>query len=378
LDKGRDTRTVVVRLKDPAGEPERATFLDELRESFSAGVRHFVVDLTQLKLLDSPAVAVLIEALRAVRADGGSIVLAATAPSVRRTLALTALDRIFDVQETVPPSAVPALRPPGPRSALQPGTAAGLVALALLALPWAAGAQQISPSAPASVQASPGAIHGGDARRDPSLQASPGAIHGGDARRDPSLQPEAIIARVAERNPNLRSFESSVRLDVRMRSFPFLGQHVSGTSYFKKPNNYEVVFRKMPGYAKSFARVASDVADPTTWAARFTITADGERDYNGRRDLVLRLVQRVRGMIDHEIVLVDPAAWQIDRMEWHYYNGGEIAMDQEYQGIGEFVVLARQRASIHIPYVRAVATANYGDYRTNVAIDDSVFAKSRP
>jgi hypothetical protein len=36
--------------------------------------------------------------------------------------------------------------------------------------------------------------------------------------------------------------------------------------------------------------------------------------------------------------------------------------------------VATQHADIHIPHVRAVADATYGDYQTNVAVSDEVFA----
>ena len=64
-------------------------------------------------------------------------------------------------------------------------------------------------------------------------------------------------------------------------------------------------------------------------------------------------------------------------MEWHYYNGGVISMSQEYQSVAGFMVLAKQHATIHIPFVHAAAEATYGDYRTNVAIDDSIFTREK-
>jgi hypothetical protein len=82
-------------------------------------------------------------------------------------------------------------------------------------------------------------------------------------------------------------------------------------------------------------------------------------------------------MIDHEDVAIDPAAQHIDGMEWHYYNGGVIQMTQHYQHVGGFEVLAKQHAVILIPFVHAAADAAYSDYKTNVAIDDSVFSRDK-
>ena len=63
-------------------------------------------------------------------------------------------------------------------------------------------------------------------------------------------------------------------------------------------------------------------------------------------------------------------------MEWHYYNGGVISMTQEFTTLNGLNVLSTQHASIRIPHVHATAVASYSDYKTNVAIDDSVFTKA--
>jgi len=173
----------------------------------------------------------------------------------------------------------------------------------------------------------------------------------------------------------LNTYQGRMHVDLRLTSFPFLRQHLDGTTYYKKPSNYEVVFDKVPALAKGFDKLFSDVGDPANWEKRFHITYEGERVFNGRPDVVLRLVQRVRGMIDHETVLIDPHAWTIDSIRYDYYNGGHITMTQTFREIGGYSMLAEQNAEIAIPYARAVAHGIYTDYRTNVAIDDSVFTK---
>jgi hypothetical protein len=49
-------------------------------------------------------------------------------------------------------------------------------------------------------------------------------------------------------------------------------------------------------------------------------------------------------------------------------------MSQSYEDVGGYSVLAEQHATIRIPFVHAAADAVYDDYKTNVSIDDSVFA----
>jgi len=195
------------------------------------------------------------------------------------------------------------------------------------------------------------------------------------AAADHPTDPEAILAKVVERNPSLSSYQSRLHVDLRMTSFPFVRDHLDGTAYYKRPSNYEVVLDRVPPLAKGFDRMFTDAGDPSNWQRRFVVSYVGEHEFGGRQDLELRLVQRVRGMIDHETVLVDPSAWTIDSVRYDYYNGGHITMTQTFRDVAGYSMLAEQHAEIAIPYAKAVAYSSYSDYKTNVAIDDAVFTK---
>ena len=167
-----------------------------------------------------------------------------------------------------------------------------------------------------------------------------------------------------------------MHVDIRLISFPFIRQQLDATTYYRRPANYEVVFDKLPSYARGFEKLYTDIGDPSNWDKRFVITPAGETTFAGHRVIALRLVQRVRGMIDHETVLIDPATWSIDQIRYDYYNGGVITMSQSFQNVGGNLLLASQRADIAIPHVRAVAYGTYGSYQTNVAVDSTVFEKN--
>jgi hypothetical protein len=186
-----------------------------------------------------------------------------------------------------------------------------------------------------------------------------------------------VLSKLVERNPNLESFEADFQVDVKMLSFPFLAPRLEGKTYYKRPNNFEVVFTRLPSYAKGLEHLYADIGDPSSWDKRFVVTVDGEHVVNGRREVGLRMVQRVRGMIDHEEVLVDVPSWTISELQYHYYNGGTITLRQGFAMINGYAMVTSQLASITIPHVRAVATATYTGFRTNVAIDDAVFVKNK-
>lgn len=279
--------------------------------------------------IPSETIAGLVAGLRRLREHGGAIEITPATAAVRDALSLAGLDRVF----AFPLVPVERTRPRGGPGLLSRLTAASVAAMLAFA------------SVPASAA--------------------------GDRPTDPA----AILARVQERNPSLSSYQGRMHVDLRMTSFPFLRQHLDGTTYYKRPSNYEVVFDRVPPLAKGFDKMFADVGDPANWERRFVVTYLGEREYSGRKDLELKLVQRVRGMIDHETVLIDPLTWTIDSIRYDYYNGGHITMTQTFREVGGYSMLAEQNAEIAIPYARAVAHGTYSDYKTNVAVDDSVFTK---
>jgi anti-anti-sigma regulatory factor len=296
------------------------------------GATAITIDVDDAGVLDSPLIAALISILRDAREHGVSVSLHATGKNILETLHVTALERVFRIVSDTGDQAVPA--PPPPARKWRNGRALAAVAGALFAL---------------------------------------GSMFGTPASGAPEPSASDVVTRVLAQNAGMQSYSARVSIDVALRSFPYFSQQLSGTEYYKRPDNFEIVFDHVPSYAKGFDKIYDDVDDPTAWQRRFSVSLVGASDVLGHRDLVLRLVQKVRGMIDHEDVAVDPASWHVDSMEWHYYNGGTIAMTQEYQTVGGYSVLSKQHATIRIPFLHAGADAVYDDYKPNVAIDDSVF-----
>ncbi len=194
--------------------------------------------------------------------------------------------------------------------------------------------------------------------------------------QSPSVDAHSIIEKMADRNPSLSSYRAPVHVDVHMLNFPFLSPKLEGTSYFKRPSNYEVVFTKVPSYAKGFEKLFNDVGDPASWEKDQNVTFNGTQQLDGRSMLVLTMTKKIHSTIlDHTVAYVDPQTYELWRMEWHYTSGGTIAMRQWYRSEGPFSVLSQQHADINIPHVHAVADSQYGTYQTNVGVDDSVFTK---
>jgi hypothetical protein len=198
--------------------------------------------------------------------------------------------------------------------------------------------------------------------------ATLGAGAPGDAVPAP-LDARAIIQRMADRNPTLRSYRARVHVDIRMYSFPFLAPKLEGTLYFQRPDFYVVVFDRMPSYARGFQRLFDDVGNPLAWQKDENITVSGMAWLGARPTIVLRMTKKIHSdILDHTLAYVDLSDYSLVQMEWYYTSGGKITMSQQYRMQGAYSVLSQQHATISIPHVRAVADASYGTYENNVPI----------
>ncbi|MBV9333588.1 MAG: hypothetical protein JO146_06245 [Candidatus Eremiobacteraeota bacterium] len=178
-----------------------------------------------------------------------------------------------------------------------------------------------------------------------------------------------ILARMAERNPTLKSYRARVHVDIRMYSFPFLAPKLDGTSYFKRPDFYEVVFDRVPSYARGFQRMFNDVGNAQRWEKEQNITVEGSSWLGNRPVIVLRMTKKIHSdILDHTLAYIDPTDYSLLQMEWYYTNGGKITMSQQYRMEGSYSVVGSQHATIAIPYVHAVADSTYGAYQTNVPV----------
>lgn len=194
--------------------------------------------------------------------------------------------------------------------------------------------------------------------------------------QSPAVDAHAIIEKMTDRNPALASYRAPVHVDLRMLNFPFLSPRLDGETYYKKPGKYEVVFTRVPSYAKGFEKLFNDVGDPSSWEREHNVSFAGTQNVDGRPLIVLNLTKKIHSTIlDYALAYVDPQSYELWKMEWHYTSGGTIEMRQWYRSQGSFSVLSQQHAEINIPHVRAVADSQYGNYQTNVSVDDAVFTR---
>lgn len=194
----------------------------------------------------------------------------------------------------------------------------------------------------------------------------------------PSTDPRAlaILQAIERQNPTLQTFQARLHVQVRMQSFPWLAPKLDGTAYYKRPGNYEIVFDRVPSYAHGITHLFGDIADPSGWLKLWNVRYAGAVQQDGHTYYELSMTKKIYSdQIKQTLAFVDARSLEVRRMEWDYTNGGQIVMTQTYGQEGPYSVVTAQHADIHIPHVRATLDAQYREYETNVALNDSVFRK---
>ncbi|HEY9084827.1 MAG TPA: hypothetical protein VIN40_02660 [Candidatus Tyrphobacter sp.] len=186
----------------------------------------------------------------------------------------------------------------------------------------------------------------------------------------------AVIGRMLSSNPTLVSYRARVHIALHMLNFPFLSPQLDGTTYYKRPGSYEVVFDRVPFYMKGFSRLFEDAGDAATWERDQDVVLLGTQEEEGRRLLVLRMTKKIHSdVLDYTDAFIDARTYQLVRMEWHYHSGGTIVITQAYREQSGYLVPSEQHAAIDIPHVRAVGDATYGSYQVNVAVSEAIFSR---
>ncbi len=83
------------------GGPGASEFQDMIASKIDEGEKKFVVDLGDVKYVNSTGIGILIRAYTTLKNAGGDMKLAAISDKVQGVLSITKLDSVFDYYDTV-------------------------------------------------------------------------------------------------------------------------------------------------------------------------------------------------------------------------------------------------------------------------------------
>jgi outer membrane lipoprotein-sorting protein len=189
----------------------------------------------------------------------------------------------------------------------------------------------------------------------------------GPAPLDAATNP--LFKRMVALNGSLRTYTAAVKLDVALKTFPYISPTLEGNIYYKRPDKEAVVFDTVPALASQFKKVYPNVEPPARWTDLYDVAVlsdDGTLT-------TFRLVPKKNGRVEHLDVKVDDSNATIKNYTWTYKDGGYVMFDQSFTSIDGNYLVDKQSGHVELPSYKADVTSNFSNYKLNVAVEDSVF-----
>jgi outer membrane lipoprotein-sorting protein len=178
-----------------------------------------------------------------------------------------------------------------------------------------------------------------------------------------------LLHRMMQLNAKLKTYTATVKLDVALKTFPFISPSLNGIAYYRQPNKEAVVFDTVPALAAQFKKVYPRVDAPVDWPKIYDITPLS--DEGGTT--TFRLIPKKNGRVEHLDVKVDDATATIRAYAWTYKDGGSVAFEQTFKQVEGNYLVDKQTGKVDLPSYKADVTSAFSNYKLNVTIADSVF-----
>ena len=189
----------------------------------------------------------------------------------------------------------------------------------------------------------------------------------------PQAQAAAVLHKMTAVNAGIKSYEVRVHLNAKVRAFLSIPLALNATYYFKQPDKVQVVFDTVPELAKQFQSFYASSGTPATWPKTYVVTLVPSAPDDLPNSVVLELVPKGGGSLDHALISVDTSTYGVVAQQWLYKDGSSINVTQFNATGGRYVLPTHQEADFHFPRYKAHVVADFGDYQINVPIPDSVF-----
>jgi hypothetical protein len=189
----------------------------------------------------------------------------------------------------------------------------------------------------------------------------------GNAAQSAVSAPAIVLARLSTDPRTPDGYSAKLELHIKLRSFPFIGLTVHGTSSYRRPGLYHFQLQNLPHIAAKFDDLHYDLGDPESWGTRYDVAMSPESTDDVP---VLRLTPKKATLVTYLDIESDAKYGRIIKATWKRNDGGTIVLTQTYAPIGSADVVTEQHATIDIPHLRAEVTASYSE----VTLDTPMFA----
>jgi hypothetical protein len=193
----------------------------------------------------------------------------------------------------------------------------------------------------------------------------------------PQAEAAVVLRKMTAVNARVQSYEVRVHLDAKVRAFLSLPLALNATYYFKQPDKVQVVFDSVPQLAKQFQNFYASSGTPATWPKTYLISREPSTLDDPPNSVVLKLVPKGGGSLDHALITVDTSTYGVVAQQWFYKDGSSINVTQFNATSGMYVLPSHQEADFEFPRYKAHVIADFGDYQINVPIPDSIFTHDK-
>lgn len=192
-----------------------------------------------------------------------------------------------------------------------------------------------------------------------------GAEAAGDFRANPAYRHMLSLQR------GVHSSIADIEVHTKMKSFPPISLTFRGKSYFRAPDQQQVVFDDVPGPIKGMVKDSPSIEPAAVWDRYYHVAILGDQGGATTFHLVPRDLASPLASID---ATLDDATGEMTQVHFVNTDGAETTMQQTYGRVGRFLVVVAETGQSHGSGYKADETTTLSNYQINIPVPDSVFA----
>jgi hypothetical protein len=179
-----------------------------------------------------------------------------------------------------------------------------------------------------------------------------------------------LLARATNPNPTLNSYTASAQLSARLHAVISVHKTFGGTVYYLRPNR-KIAFQNVPASLSKFKDLVSSTPSYVQATEQYTITPLTD---DGTLSKYTLFPKKSDSRVKSVDVAIDDNSALLQRAQWHYTNGGSLAVDQTYENVGIYRLPSKANVSARFPSYSVDGVLTFSNYQPNAAVSPSVFA----
>jgi outer membrane lipoprotein-sorting protein len=202
-------------------------------------------------------------------------------------------------------------------------------------------------------------------------------FHSSSAQQTSCPSPEDLWQKLMEVNPGLQDYSVGVNINANVK-FMLLNPdlNLEGTYYFKKPDKHKLQLKRSYNFLEKYPNIFGwELPELSQHNSTVKEVSDG-----GKKYFVVILIPKVkRSDLQRQEFWIDSSNFTVPRQVFMYDGEGRITVDVTYRRDQQYWLYDRMTANFSFPKMKlnARALATYGNYRTNLGLNDEFFASNK-